>query len=492
FVWVNNTGSSIFVPEIQVSFTCDEDYTFEPEAQCYYDDVCEPGSHPYMYQCQLPEDMPTGICEYDVDLQMHCIEVEVTDENYPDGLPGFWHDNYVFSEVGSEPDDDWYQFSLAEEPAFVALETMPECIGYYDPGLYLYDVEVWPDPDLGKGYCVQHNIVELELTPEDAGVMCGGTVDYDAYGSFDDAQVFPMDNHPGLTWTTIPSDEGYHDILVEVRERTTTDIEASDLVAVFVENYVNTDEPATLYVWLTNECDYGFLPDFSMMIPEIDEAPVLTLYGDDVENIAPPGTSVYKLEVDVGEIEPSEEGYFFEFSVEPAEIYIMTLPEGDVDVADDTLYYRFFRDNEAFLSVGETFDERLAEQWESNNMWTWTVADEEWTSAGPHTVYVEVTDDLGNPDFTGEGDRIGIATLEVTVTDDGSEPDVGTGDDTEGSEDAGTTEGTEDTGDAGSTTGSETEEEEDEPEEETGGGGIGDVIQSFIDQILEILRGILG
>jgi len=155
------------------------------------------------------------------------------------------------------------------------------------------------------------------------------------------------------------------------------------------------------------------------------------------------------------------------------------------------LFYRFALDNDAFLAEGETFDERLAEQWESNSLWTWTVADEEWESAGPHTVYVEVSDDLSNPDFTGDRDRIGIATLEVTVTDDGSEPEVGTDEGTEGSEGDGTTAGTGSTGDTGSTTGSETDGEE-EPEEETGGGGIGDVIQSFIDQILEILRGILG
>ena len=73
-VWVNNTGSALFIPEIHVNFECEDDYTFEPESRCYYEDECEPGAHPYLYQCQIPEDMPPGTCEYDVDLEMHCIE----------------------------------------------------------------------------------------------------------------------------------------------------------------------------------------------------------------------------------------------------------------------------------------------------------------------------------------------------------------------------------------------------------------------------------
>jgi hypothetical protein len=162
----------------------------------------------------------------------------------------------------------------------------------------------------------------------------------------------------------------------------------------------------------------------------------------------------------------------------------MELSDDDLEEVDDDLYYRFFLDNDAFLSEGETFDERLTNQWRANNMWTWTVSEEEWESVGPHTIYVEVTDDLSNPDFTGDRDRIGIASLEVSVTEDDQESESGTDDTTDGTEGGETTD---DTGDTGSLTGSETD-----GEEETGGGGISDVIQSFIDQILEILRGILG
>lgn len=495
-VWVNNTGSSLFIPEIQVSFTCDEDYTFEPEPQCYYDDVCTPGSNPYMYQCQLPEDMPAGTCEYDVDLQMYCIDVEVTDENYPDGLAGFWYDYYVISEVGSGPEDEVYKFSPMDERGVMIEESgwSGDYFGYYDIGMYLEDAGYWPDDALGYGYCFQWFNNGDQIIPDpNMEKFCEESEFEDTMYRFyidDVATETPEDDVP-WEWTPTFGEEGYHNVLVELRERSTTDIGASDLVAVFVERLIeDPEEPVPLYVWLTNECDYAFLPEFTLTIPEIDDAPVITLYGDDVENIAPPGQSVYKLDVDVSDIPPSEEGYYFELSVEPTEIYIMELDEDDLDIADDTLYYRFFRDNEAFLSEGETFDERLTEQWDSNYKWTWTVPDEAWESLGSHTIYVEVSDDLGNPDFTGDSDRIGIASLEVTVTEDDSEPEVGTDDGTEGTEGEGSTEDTGDTDDTGSTTGSETDGEE--SEEETGGGGIGEAVQSFIDQILEILRGIFG
>ena len=497
-VWINNTGSALFIPEIQVSFTCDEDYNFEPEPQCYYEDVCAPGSHPYMYQCQLPEDMPAGTCEYDVDLQMYCIDVEVTDEYYPEGLAGFWYDYYVISEVGSGLEDEVFKFSPIDERQVMLEERGGEYFGdyfgYYDVGMYLEDAGYWPDDDLGYGYCFQWFYDGVEVLPDPDMVKFCEESGYDdsLYYSFIDDLETAQDTSVPWEWTPTFGDEGYHDVLVEVRERTTTDIGASDLVSVFVERLIeDPEEPVPLYVWLTNECDYAFLPEFTLTIPEIDDAPVVTLYGDDVQNIAAPGQSVYKLDVDVSDIPPSEEGYFFELSVEPTEIFLMELDEDELDDVPDALFYRFVLDNDAFLAEGETFDERLAEQWESNSLWTWTVADEEWESAGPHTVYVEVSDDLSNPDFTGDRDRIGIATLEVTVTDDGSESEAGTDDGTEGTEGDGSTEGTGDTGDTGSTTGSETDGEE-EPEEETGGGGIGNVIQSFIDQILEILRGILG
>ena len=487
-VWIENTESTLFVPEVHVSFSCEDDYTFEPEARCYYEDECEPGMNQYIYQCQLPDDMPEGTCEYDVDLEMHCIEVEVTDDTYPDGLAGFWHDYYILSEVGSEPDEDWYEFTIDVEPTYVATYPEGQVEAFYDLGLYLYDEGYWPDDDFGYIYCLEtfySDGVISETEAETIAVSCGE--DYPESVLVDCECLASLGDGKPWEWTSNFGDEGYHNIEVEIRERQTTDIGASDIIAVYVERKIYQDEPAPLYVWVTNECDYAFLPEFTLTIPEIDEDPVVTLYGDDVQNIAPPGTSVYKLEVDVSEIPPSEEGYYFELSIEPSEIYLMELSEDGL-VEEDTLYYRFFRDNEVFLSEGETFDERLEVQGEANNMWRWVVPDDEWFSAGPHTIYVEVTDDLSNPDFTGDRDRIGIATLEVTITDDDQASEGGTDD---SSDDTGGSDSTDGSNPAGTTGGTEPDEEtppEEDSEEETQGLSI----QSIIDMILSFFQNLFG
>jgi len=475
FVYVENTGTTLFIPEIQVSFTCEDGYTFEPEARCYYEDECEPGMNQYLYQCQLPDDMPEGTCEYDVDLEMKCIDIDITDENYPDGLAGFWHDNYVLSEVGSEPDEDWYQFTIDEEPAYISLETGPECIGYYDPGIYLFDEGYWPDDDLGYGYCFQWFYDSDEPMPDDLIQFC------EESGYDDSMYSFYIDELTGETpawqWTPSFGDEGYHDILVEVRERTSTDIEASDMIAVLVERKVSQDEQAPLYVWLTNECDYGFQPEFTIDIPEIEEVPTVTVY--DGPSVAPIGTSVYTLYIDVSDIPTSDEGYYFTLSVEPVQIFNMELSEDFLEEVPDTEFYRFCLDDHE----GCSFDEWKEIQDDVSDLWTWEVADDEWDSAGVHTIYVEVSDDLYSGDYTGEGTR--IAVLDVTMTD--SEGMYGDTLVTPPTEEGG--EGS--TNETGTTGGEEPEGEtppEEEPEEEPQGFSI----QSIIDMILSFFRNLFG
>ena len=484
-VWVNNTGSTVFIPEVHVNFSCEDDYTFEPEPRCYHEDECKPGSHPYMYQCQLPEDMPTGTCEYDVDLQMYCIEVEVTNDNYPDGLPGFWHDNYVFSEVGSEPDDDWYQFTLAEEPAFVTLETMSDCIGYYDVGSYLEDAGYWPDDDLGYGYCFNWFLDGVQTNPDpDMERFCeeSGYDDSLYYSFIDDLETAPETPVP-WEWTPTFGDEGYHNVLVEIRERTATDIEASDLVAVLVDRKTDDDE-FSIYVWLTNYCDYAFEPEFTLTVPLLGDQQIPITEVDD-QKIAPMGESLHKFTIDRDDLLSGEEYYYI--TVDPVEAYDTGLSE---DFLNDEIPWKFMEIPGVYIPDDRTYDEKLEDQSEANSIWRWTVTDDEWSSAGPHKVVVEVTDSLYDPDYSGDGDRIGYATLDVTITDEDS-PEGGTDDGTEGPEEGDSSGETGDTGDSGSTTGSEPEDWE-EPEDETGGGGISDMIQSFINQILEILRGILG
>ena len=387
--------------------------------------------------------------------------------------------------------------------------------GYYDFGKILCEEEqVWHVADYTDGYCFRwfFDGVQLELDPGDQ-VFCEEVVDptYEPYqidfleeialsGTVEvtdpDLYEFTLDEpalgiEPGewyWTWEPAFGDEGYHDILVEVRERSTTDIGASDMIAVFVDEPLSVDDPNALYVLVTNDCDYAFEPAFTLTIPELDDLPVPTLYGEDVVPVAPQGTSMHKLEIDLSDVPPSEEGYYFELSVEPVQIFNMENP--DPSEVPDALYYRFFLDNDESLNNELSWNELWEEQIDANDKWRWHVAEDEWSSAGPHTVYVEVTDDTYDPEYSGEGDRIGVATIEVTV-----EGDQGTGggtDDSSGESEGGdSTDGTGDSGDTGSTADSGTGGEE-EPSGGSGGGGISGMIQSIIDQILALFQGLFG
>ena len=105
----------------------------------------------------------------------------------------------------------------------------------------------------------------------------------------------------------------------------------------------------------------------------------------------------------------------------------------------------------------------------------WDVAEEDWEGLETHTVYVEVTDDANCWEHSGEGDRIGYATLEVTVSEDNQEPTVdlsGTGTDSE-SETTG--------GETVSSTGSETGGTETTPDEPASTGfDFGSIFESFL------------
>jgi len=205
----------------------------------------------------------------------------------------------------------------------------------------------------------------------------------------------------------------------------------------------------------------------------------------DDQKIAPMGESLHKFTIYRDDLLSGEEYYYI--TVDPVEAYDTGLSE---DFLNDEIPWKFMEIPGVYIPDDRTYDEKLEDQSEANSIWRWTVTDDEWSSAGPHTVVVEVTDSLYDPDYSGDGDRIGYATLDVTITDEDS-PEGGTDDGTEGPEEGDSSGETGDTGDSGSTTGSEPEDWE-EPEDETGGGGISDMIQSFINQILEILRGILG
>ena len=204
------------------------------------------------------------------------------------------------------------------------------------------------------------------------------------------------------------------------------------------------DDTFPLYVWITNDCDYAFEPGFTLTVPELGDQQILINEEDD-QKIAPIGESLHKLTIDRDDLLLSDEGYYYYLTVEPIEAYDTRLSD---DFLNDDIPWNFLEIPGVYPIDGRTYEEKLKDQSEANSVWTWTVTDDEWSSAGPHTVVVEVTDSLFDPDYSGEGDRIGYATLDVTVTEDNS-PDGGTDDgtgDTSGEDASGETG---DTGDSG-------------------------------------------
>ena len=188
----------------------------------------------------------------------------------------------------------------------------------------------------------------------------------------------------------------------------------------------------------------------------------------ETEPIAPVGTSICKLEVELSDdIEPEEDWYEFTLQADVASVVtIETIFEG-IPPADT--YIHLYDD----LEDHET-DEWLALQDDYYDIWRWEVMDTDWVGVGTHTVIVEVTDDIGSPEYTGDPDRIGIAILEVTVTDDDQ---GGATDDTSSTNITDTTEPDD-----------ETPPEEEETEEETQGFSI----RSIIDMILGFFQNLFG
>ncbi|MCB2171866.1 hypothetical protein KQH65_03915 [archaeon] len=92
-VWINNTGTTSFIPEIYTVFT-DNETTYGPYTSFYLDDPCTPGLHPYTFMCQLPIIMNPGEYEYSTQANMHY--PSTTDEEVESMDMGpFWTDAYT-------------------------------------------------------------------------------------------------------------------------------------------------------------------------------------------------------------------------------------------------------------------------------------------------------------------------------------------------------------------------------------------------------------
>ena len=98
-VWINNTGTTSFIPEIYTSFTANQS-TYGPYSTFYIDDPCIPGLHPYTYMCQLPIIMAPGEYECSTGVNMHYEEIDDDVKTSLD-FGDFWTDQYKILEYPS-------------------------------------------------------------------------------------------------------------------------------------------------------------------------------------------------------------------------------------------------------------------------------------------------------------------------------------------------------------------------------------------------------
>lgn len=486
-VWVNNTGSTLFIPEIVVTFE-GEDYESGPLNHIYCEDPCEPGLNPIVHMCQIPDEMEAGEYQCSVDMNMHYLDVEVlgsqeTEETYLDC--------YTCEETDPDEDPLLHRWLFIDtEPVDPNLDAYLEepDQGYYDFSKILCEVEnLWYVADYTEGYCFRWFLDEQDMSPDEA-IFCAEEVDptYEYYqidfledlalsgtievANPDKFELIPYDTPLGIelrewywTWEPTFSDEDYHDILVEVRERTVD----FSLEGAWIETpSVILGEPFPIYVHIQNTGGYPLELDYSLIIPELDAEPIVTC---ETEPIAPVGTSVCKLEVELYE-EPDPDMDWYEFTLQADVASVVTIETMFKGIPPPDTYIHLYDDFEDHDTV-EWFDLQDAYY----DVWRWEVSDTDWHGVGTHTIVVEVTDDIGTPEYTGDPERTGIAILEVIVTED---------------DQGGTTEEPSTTDSTGTTE----PEVETPPEEEMGEleESQGFSIQSIIEMILSFFQNLFG
>ncbi len=470
-IWLNNTGTTLFIPEIVLDFH-GEDYDSGPLTEIFVDNPCEPGVEPYLMMCQLPEDMEAGDYQCDVELNMHYLDVEIIG---PQETESLWLDSWTSQEADQDADTLLYRWIYGGEQ-FAEDESY-----YYDLSAFVEETEDWPSSDYSDGYCFRWFYDGEQVAPDpNDEIFCEEVVDpiYNEYQLdflFNKIEVeipevtlysfTPEEPVLGIepgewwwTWEPATGDEGYHEIYVEVRERT-VDYEVDG--AWVLDPLAFIEEPLPVYIKIENTGGYAFEPEFTVYVPELDLPLDFIL---EQEPIAPVGTCAFELDVDVSDVLPSDEGYQIEVSTDIVQIF----EETGSDTVPSGLGYRFLLD----WTEETVITDWLHVQDDYAASWGWSVVTEAWESPGTHTLVVEVTDLPVDPEYRGEGDRIGFATLEVTVTED----------------DQGDT-----TDDSGTITDTEGEEPEPEapPEEEPSSGPLG-IIQSLIESIMNFFKSLFG
>lgn len=181
-VWVDNTGSTSFIPEIDIIVSDDAGEIVADSFEIYLDDPCEPGVNPFPAQCQLPDDLPPGEYSFDVDMNVHVLDYDVNTDEYPGGLDGFWLDNWDTEELETyqlyaeesdqDLDDVWFQFTVSGEP-----------VGSYNLGDVLVDEGAWASDNLGEAFvfgwpCANNDVPDPPLVEDCESTYAPGQLDF--------------------------------------------------------------------------------------------------------------------------------------------------------------------------------------------------------------------------------------------------------------------------------------------------------------------------
>ncbi len=425
-IYIENTGNTLFIPEIVVNYEC-EDFESDPISQICVDDPCEPGLNEYTIWCTFSEEMDSTSTEDDLmicfDVNEHYLDIELVGEEIvlEDAIA-----EWVALGEDEDGDDLLFKFVIDDDNPL-----NPEPIWYYDLGVIMEDIGVWPTTDISDGYCFRWFLDGEQIaTDPELNSLCE-----EADSCYEDHQLEYLEALAGsgqcsvedtelyqftlsepsevAVWTDYYwdykpafADEAYHNIEIQIIERT---LEYN--VMAYVED-PEIDETGIIpvEVYIENTGGLPFEPSFRWYLsPPVGPNEPLTEWMESetyVWNVDQNTGGRYFLEVDVRDIDVPEEGFKLGLETKPVQVFTQTiLPD-----AIGQLSYRFLLDG---------WETMPPEEWSSlqedfNDMWTWE-ADSEWEAVGTHTVIVEVTDDL--EDTSGEGCSF-YATIDITVTED--------------------------------------------------------------------------
>ena len=491
-VWVNNTGTTLFIPEIVLDFH-GEGYDSGPLTEIYVDDPCEPGVEPYMRMCQLPEDMEAGDYQCDVELNMHFLDVELTG---PEEVEAAYQATYTCSTTDPDADTLLYRWVILgvtyddsqewDDELDVNAYVQDTEKGWYDFGQVMDDEGVWPNPDYGDAYCFRWFLDGEQIVPDpNDAAFCEEVVDpiYNEYQldflfnkiDVDVPEVTlysltPEEPVLGIepgewwwTWEPAPIDEGLHTIEVEVIE---PEFEYDVPKAWVQGSEYEPGETFPLYIYIENTGAYTFQAEFQIDVGEdLDFEPFIV---EQPDFLIVPWNKIYEIEVTVSDDAARDEGYRCSLETVPVLVY-------DPDISEENLV------SMAFTVV----DHGLTDYW---LFYTESGFDDGGNHSKVQDLMVASVDLDGTAQETeiidefveGLSDEPQDATT-IHVRELGEPEEPETPEEPSGETPAGTQESTE------TPTEPETPPEEEEPQS----GPLG-IIQSLIESILNFFRNLFG